>query len=121
MTRTTLLLIGAAVAATLLLLALTAGARPWQSVAAVVMLSTLPYVAFTALARWARGLLVAEASVLGGLVLALFFAVGVYALAFWLDPGPRSAQAVVMVPLVQSGAVALAGAGVAFAKWQSMR
>lgn len=121
MTRTSLLLIGAAVLATALLLVLTAGGRPWQSVAGVLMLSVLPYVAFTALARWARGLLLAEAAVLAGLVLAMCFAAAVYVLAFWLDPGPRSAQAVVMVPLAQSIAVTLTGAGAAFAKWQSLR
>jgi apolipoprotein N-acyltransferase len=121
MTRITLLLIGIAVLLTAGTLLATAGGRPWQAVAGVIMLSVLPYVAFTAMARWTRGTPLAEMAVLGGLILALFFAVGVYVLALWLDPGPRSSQAVVMVPLAQSIPVALAGAGAAFAKYFEQR
>ncbi len=121
MTRTTLLLIGAAILATFVVLVATANGRPWQAVAGVIMLSVLPYVAFTAMARWARGTLIAEAAVLAGLVLALCFGLGVYALAFVIQPGPRSAQAIVMVPLAQSIPVALAGAGAAFAKYRELR
>ena len=121
MTRWTLLLAGAAMAATVALLVATADGRPWPAVAFGAMLGTLPYVAFTALARWTRGRGAAEAFVLGGLVLAVAFAAGLYALAFWLDPGPRSGQAVVAVPLLQSVAVAFAGAGAAFARWHAER
>ncbi len=121
MTRWTLLLAGAAALATLALLVATADGRPWPAVAAVAMIGTLPYVAFTALARWARGLPLAEASVLCGLVLAMTFAAGIYVMAFLVDPGPRSGQAAVGVPLMQSVAVAFAGAGAAFARWQAER
>lgn len=121
MTRGTLLLAGAAAVATLALLVGTADGRPWPAVASVAMIGTLPYVAFTALARWARGLPLAEASVLGGLVLAVAFAAGVYAMAFVVDPGPRSGQAALAVPLMQSVAVAFGGAGAAFARWQAER
>ncbi|PAP75178.1 hypothetical protein [Rubrivirga marina] len=99
----------------------TAGERPWQSVAAVVMISLLPYVVFVALARWAAGTVQAEAAVLGGLVLAVFFAVGLYVMAFVVAPGPRSASAPLAVPLFQSFAVALAGAAAAFFRWRAQR
>lgn len=110
-----------AVAVTTVLVLATAGDRPWQAVAAVVMISLLPYVAFVALARWAEGAPAAEAVVLGGLVLAVFFAVGLYALAFIIAPGPRTPSAPLAVPLVQSAAVGLAGAGTAVAKWRARR
>ena len=110
-----------AVAVTVVLVVATAGERPWQAVAAVVMISLLPYVAFVALARWASGVVAAEAVVLAGLVLAVFFAVGMYALAFVVAPGPRSASAPVAVPLLQSVAVGLAGVGAALAKWRARR
>lgn len=121
MTRATLLLVGAAVVGTVALLVAQAADRPWPSVAAAAMIGTMPYVAFTALARWARGVRVAEAAVLGGLVLAVAFAVGIYAMAFAVDPGPKSGQAVVAVPLMQSIAVAFAGAGASFARWHDGR
>jgi hypothetical protein len=79
----------------------------------------MPYVAFTALARWAHGERLAEASVMAGLVLAVAFAAGLYGLAFVFQPGPQSGQAVVAVPLLQSVAVAFAGAGASFAKWRA--
>lgn len=121
MTRATLLLAGAAALATLALLVAVADGRPAMSVATAAMVGTLPYVAFTALARWARGERLAEASVLGGLVLAVAFAAGLYAMAFWLTPGPQSGQAVAAVPLMQSVAVAFAGAGASFALWHAGR
>lgn len=121
MTRATLLLVGAAVVGTIALLVAQAADRPWPSVAAAAMIGTMPYVAFTALARWARGVRVAEAAVLGGLVLAVAFAAGIYAMAFWVDPGAKSGQAVVAVPLLQSIAVAFAGAGASFARWHAGR
>ncbi len=110
-----------AVVGTLVLIVATAGDRPWQAVAAVVMIGLLPYVAFVALANWARGVVAAEAAVLAGLVLAVFFAIGLFALAFWLQPGPRSQSAPVTVPLLQSVPVALAGLGATVAKWQAER
>ena len=110
-----------AVVATLVLVVVTADGRPWQALASVVMIALLPYVAFVALARWARGVPWAEAAVLGGLVLAVFFAVGMYALAFVVAPGPRSASAPLAVPLLQSVAVALGGAGAGLAKWAAWR
>lgn len=121
MTRVTLLLVGLAVAATIALLIATGDGKPWQAIAAVAMIGVAPYMAFTALARWARGTPLAEMATLGGLVLALAFAVGIYSLAFWLQPGPRSPQAVVGVPLLQSIALAFAGAGTSFAKWRENR
>ena len=111
----------AAVVLTLVVVFATAGERPWQSVAAVVMIALLPYVAFVALARWASGVVAAEAAVLGGLVLAVFFAVGIYGLAFVVAPGPKSASAALGVPLFQSGAVALAGAAAAALRWRARR
>jgi hypothetical protein len=110
-----------AVVVTVAVVFATAGERPWQSVAAVVMISLLPYVAFAALARWASGVVEAEAAVLGGLVLAAFFAVGLYTLAFVIAPGPRSASAPLAVPLFQSFAVALAGAAAALFRWRADR
>lgn len=121
MTRTTLLLIGAAVVATVAVLVAASAGRPWPSVAAAAMVGTMPYVAFTALARWSRGERLAEASVLAGLVLAIAFAAGLYAMAFVIDPGPKSGQVVIGVPLLQSIAVAFAGAGASFAKWRAAR
>lgn len=121
MTRATLLLVGAAVVGTVALLVAQSAGRPWPSVAAAAMIGSMPYMAFTALARWARGVRAAEAAVLGGLVLAVAFAAGLYAMAFVLDPGPRSGQAVVAVPLMQSVAVAFAGAGASFARWHAAR
>lgn len=109
----------AAVVATVAVVFATAGDRPWQSVAAVVMIALLPYVAFVALARWARGVIEAEAVVLGGLVLAVFFAVGIYGLAYVVQPGARSQSAALVVPLFQSVAVALAGAGAALLRWRA--
>jgi hypothetical protein len=110
-----------AVVVTVALVFATAGERPWQAVAAVVMISLLPYVAFVALARWTSGVPAAEAVVLGGLVLAVFFAVGMYGLAFVVAPGPRSASAPLAIPLLQSVAVGLAGAGAALFKWRARR
>ena len=110
-----------AVVATLILIVVTADGRPWQALASVVMIALLPYVAFVALGRWASGAPWAEAAVLGGLVLAVFFAVGMYALAFLIAPGPRSASAPLAVPLLQSVAVALAGVGAVGAKWRVRR
>lgn len=108
-----------AVVATLVVIAVTADGRPWQAVAAVTMIGLLPYVAFVALANWSRGVVAAEAAVLAGLVLAVFFAAGMFALAYWIQPGPRSQAAPVTVPLLQSVAVALAGLGAALAKWKT--
>ncbi len=110
-----------AVVVTVAVVFLTAGDRPWQSVAAVVMIALLPYVAFVALARWVSGVLAAEAAVLAGLVLAVFFAVGLYAMATVVAPGPRSASVALAVPLFQSVAVALAGAAGAFLRWRGRR
>ena len=115
--RVTRLTAAGAVLATVAVVFATAGDRPWQSIAAVVMIALLPYVAFVALARWASGSLAAEAVVFAGLVLAIFFAVGLYAMAFLIAPGPQSASAPLGVPLFQSGAVALAGVGAAAARW----
>ena len=109
----------AAVVGTVAVVFATAGERPWQSVAAVVMISLLPYVAFVALGRWAAGTIEAEAVVLGGLVLAVFFALGLYALAFVLAPGPKSASAPLAVPLFQSIGVALAGVGAGALRWRA--
>lgn len=110
-----------AVVATLAVIVATADGRPWQALASVVMIGLLPYVVFVALANWARGVVAAEAAVLAGLVLAVFFAVGIFALAFWIQPGPRSLSAPVMVPLLQSVPVALAGLGATVAKWRADR
>lgn len=117
--RTTRLAAAAAVVLTVAVVFATAGERPWQSVAAVVMIALLPYVAFVALARWASGVVEAEAVVLGGLVLAVCFAVGIYVLAFVIAPGPQSASAALGVPLFQSAALALAGAGAALLRWRA--
>lgn len=111
----------AAVLGTLAVIVATAGERPWQAVASVVMIALLPYVAFVALANWARGVVEAEAAVLAGLVLAVCFAVGIFALAFWIQPGPRSASAAVTVPLFQSVPVALAGVAAMVLKWRARR
>ena len=97
----------------------TGGDRPWQSVAVVVMISLLPYVAFVALSRWASGVVEAEAAVLAGLVLAVFFAVGLYGLAFVVAPGPKSASAPLAVPLFQSIAVALSGVAAGVLRWRA--
>ena len=107
-----------AMLATVAVVFLTAGDRPWQAVASVLMVGLLPYVALVALSRWAAGVVLAEAAVLGALVLAVAFAAGVYVLAFVVEPGPRTASAPVAVPLLQSVAVALAGMGVSIAKWR---
>ena len=117
--RAVRLVAAGAVVVTVVLVAVTADGRPWQALAAVVMIALLPYVAFVALARWASGVPWAEAAVLAGLVLALFFAVGMYALAFVVAPGPRSASAPLAVPLLQSVAVGLGGAGAGLAKWSA--
>ncbi|MDT0630355.1 hypothetical protein RQM47_04360 [Rubrivirga sp. S365] len=106
-----------AVVATLVLIVVTADGRPWQALASVVMIALLPYVAFVALARWANGVPWAEAAVLAGLVLAVFFAAAMYVLAFVVAPGPKSASAPLAVPLLQSFAVALGGVGAGAAKW----
>lgn len=104
--------------ATVAVVFLTAGERPWQAVASVLMIGLLPYVALVALSRWASGVVLAEAAVLGALVLAVCFAAGLYLLAFVVRPGPRTASTPVAVPLLQSGAVALAGMGASVAKWR---
>ena len=104
--------------ATVAVVVATAGGRPWQAVASVLMLGLLPYVALVALSRWAAGSLWAEAVVLGSLVLAVFFALGLYGIAFVLRPGPRSASVPVAVPLLQSAAVTVAGVGVSLTKWR---
>ena len=117
--RTTRLLASAAVVGTAAVVFATAGDRPWQSVAAVVMISLLPYVAFVALSRWVSGVVEAEAVVLGGLVLAVCFAVGLYALAFVVAPGDKSASAPLAVPLFQSLGVGLAGVGAAVLRWRA--
>ena len=109
----------AAVVGTVAVVFATAGDRPWQSVAAVVMIALLPYVAFVALARWAAGTVEAEAAVLGGLVLAVFFAAGMYGLAYVVAPGPRSPSVALAIPLFQSVALALAGAGAAALRWRA--
>ena len=108
-----------AVVATLAVIVATAGERPWQAVASVVMIGLLPYVAFVALANWARGVVAAEVAVLAGLVLAVFFAVGLYGLAFLVDPNDKSASAALAVPLFQSIGVAVAGAGAALFRWRA--
>ena len=54
-------------------------------------------------------------------MLAVFFAVGLYALAFVIAPGPRSPSAPLAVPLFQSFAVAIAGAGAALFRWRAGR
>ena len=117
--RTARFVAAAAVVGTTVVVFATAGERPWQSVAAVVMISLLPYVAFVALSRWVAGVLEAEAVVLAGLVLAVCFAVGLYAMAFVLAPGPKSASAPLAVPLFQSFGVALAGVGAAVLRWRA--
>lgn len=109
----------AAVVATILVVIVTADDRPWQSVAAVIMIALLPYVAFVAMARWASGVIEAEAVVLGGLVLSVFFAVGLFGLAFVVAPGPKSQSVALAVPLFQSIAVALAGVGAGLMKWRA--
>lgn len=111
----------AAAVATVALVVATAGGRPWQAVASVAMIGLLPYVAFVALAEWARGAVAAEAAALGGLLLAVSFAVGLYALAFVVQPGPRTAAAPVTVPLLQSFAVGATGVAVALARWWARR
>ena len=111
---------GAVVATTAVVFA-TGGDRPWQSIAVVVMISLLPYVALVALSRWASGVVEAEAVVLGGVVLAVFFAAGLFALAFVIAPNDTSASAPLAVPLFQSVGVALAGAGAAFFRWRARR
>ena len=111
----------AAVVATVAVVFATAGERPWQSVAAVVMIALLPYVAFVALARWVSGVVEAEAVVLGGLVLAVCFAVGLYGMAYVVAPGPKSAGVALAVPLFQSVGVALAGAGAGLLRWRARR
>lgn len=108
--RITRLTAAAAVLVTVAVVFATGGDRPWQSVAVVVMISLLPYVAFVALSRWVAGVVEAEAAVLGGLVLSVCFAAGLYALAFVIAPNDTSASAPLAVPLFQSIAVALAGA-----------
>lgn len=108
-----------AMLATVIVVLLTAGGRPWQAVAAVLMIGLLPYVALVALSRWASGVVLAEAAVLGALVLAVSFAAGLYGLAFFVQPGPRTASAPVAVPLLQSVAVALAGVGASVARWRA--
>lgn len=115
--------LGAAVVvvATVAVVFVTAGDRPWQSVAVVVMISLLPYVAFVALSRWASGVVEAEAAVLAGLVLAAFFAAGLYLLAFVVAPSDKSASAPVAVPLFQSVAVALAGIAAGVLRWRARR
>ncbi len=119
--RTTRLGAAAAVLATTAVVVLTAGERPWQSVAVVVMISLLPYVAFVALSRWASGVVEAEAAVLAGLALAAFFAVGLYMLAFVVAPSDKSASAPLAVPLFQSVAVALAGIAAGALRWRARR
>ena len=109
----------AAVLATTAVVFATGGDRPWQSVAVVVMISLLPYVAFVALSRWASGVVEAEAAVLAGLALSIFFAVGLYALAFVIAPGEKSASAPLAVPLFQSVAVALAGVAAGALRWRA--
>ncbi|MEM0964386.1 MAG: hypothetical protein AAGK21_17800, partial [Bacteroidota bacterium] len=87
--------------------------------AAVVMIALLPYVAFVALARWASGVIPAEVAVLGGLVLAVFFAVGLYGMAYVIAPGPRTQSVALAVPLFQSVAVGAAGAGAGLLRWRA--
>ena len=117
--RATRLLAASAVLVTTAVVFATGGDRPWQSVAVVVMISLLPYVVFVALSRWASGVVEAEAVVLGGLVLAVFFAVGLYGLAFLVDPNDKSTSAALAVPLFQSVGVAAAGAGAALFRWRA--
>ncbi len=119
--RVTRLSAAAAVLATTAIVFATGGDRPWQSVAVVVMISLLPYVAFVALSRWASGVVEAEAAVLAGLALSVFFAVGLYALAFVIAPGEKSASAPLAVPLFQSVAVALAGVAAGALRWRARR
>jgi len=119
--RITRLMAAVVVVGTVAVVLATGGDRPWQSLAAVVMVALLPYVAFVAMARWASGVVLAEAAVLGGLALAVSFAVGIYALAFVVAPGPKSASAALAVPLFQSGAVALTGAAAALLRWRARR
>lgn len=119
MARWTRLGAAAAMLATVAVVVLTAGERPWQAVASVLMIGLLPYVALVALSRWASGVVLAEAAVLGSLVLAVFFAAGLYGLAFVIAPGPRTAATPVAVPLLQSFAVATAGVAVSLAKWRA--
>lgn len=117
--RTTRLSAAVAVLVTTAVVFATGGDRPWQSVAVVVMISLLPYVAFVALSRWASGTVEAEAAVLAGLVLAAFFAAGLYLLAFVIAPGEKSASAPLAVPLFQSVAVALAGIAAGALRWRA--
>ena len=117
--RITRLLAAGAVLVTTAVVFATGGDRPWQSVAVVVMISLLPYVVFVALSRWVSGVVEAEAVVLAGLVLAVFFAVGLYGLAFLVDPNDKSASAALAVPLFQSIGVAVAGAGAALFRWRA--
>lgn len=105
--------------ATVAVIVLTAGERPWQAVASVLMIGLLPYVALVALSRWASGTVLAEAAVLASLVLAVTFAAGLYLLAFVIQPGPRTASVPVAVPILQSAAVTMAGVGASLAKWRA--
>ena len=119
MARWTRLGAATAMLATVAVVFLTAGDRPWQAVASVLMIGLLPYVALVALSRWASGVVLAEAAVLASLLLAVFFAAGLYLLAFVIQPGPRTTSAPVAVPLLQSAAVTIAGVGASLAKWKS--
>ena len=121
MARWTRLGAAGAMLATVAVVLATAGERPWQAVASVLMIGLLPYVALVALSRWASGVVLAEAAVLASLLLAVFFAAGLYVLAFVLQPGPRTASAPIAVPLLQSVAVTLAGVGASLGKWRASR
>lgn len=107
---------GAAALATLgLVLALSdgGGAQPWTAVLVVALLGTFPYAAFVMIGRWASGVPTAQLTVLGTLVITVFFAAGIFALAFVLEPTPGDVSAFVQVPLLQSVGVALAGVATA--------
>ena len=93
--------------------------RPGGAVAAAVLLGTLPYAAMLMLGRWAEGVVVAQLGVLAVLVLMVFFAVGIYGLAFQDGPTAESGFAIVVVPLFQSVGVALAGVAAAVLRWRA--
>ena len=103
--------LAAAAATGALVLALSdgGGRQPWTSVFVVALLGSMPYAAFVMIGRWAVGVPTAQLAVFGTLIVTVFFAAGIFALAFAIDPTPGDVSAFVQVPLLQSVGVALAG------------